>query len=85
MFQTGKENFDFSLSCTETLHLVFAAQNVCTPVIFMGKVPLNGLADTAFKGFLRFPVEFSCDLGGVDGVAQIVAGTVFHIDDLFGV
>ena len=42
----------------------------------IGQVPLYGLADAGFKGFVWLPTEFALDLAGVDGVAPVVAGPV---------
>lgn len=49
------------------------------------EVPLHGLAEAAFEIFLRFPVEFSLDLAGVDRVAEVVAGAVGDEGDEGGV
>ena len=40
------------------------------------EIPLNGLADAGLESFLRRPAQLAAQLGGVDGVASIVAGAV---------
>ncbi|MNR68963.1 hypothetical protein D3C85_1938770 [compost metagenome] len=45
------------------------------------QVPIDGLADTGFEGFLWYPAQFALDLAGIDGVAQVVAGTVLDVGD----
>ena len=52
------------------------------PVIFVFKIPFHCFPDSAFKCFLRFPVKFMTDFSGVNGITQIVSGTVFNKDDL---
>ena len=46
------------------------------------KVPLDGFADAGFEGFGGFPSKLAVDLGRVDGVAAVVAGTIGDIGDL---
>ena len=47
----------------------------------MIKIPLNGLLNARFEGRLREPAQLIVDLRGIDGVAAVVAGAVFHVLD----
>ena len=42
----------------------------------MVEVPADGLLDALGEGGLGVPAQLACNLGGVDGIAHIVAGTV---------
>ena len=53
------------------------------PCETVSKIPLNSFADAAFKCFLRSPAEFTPDFVRVDGIAQIMSGTVGHECYLF--
>lgn len=64
--------------------LVFAAFDAGDPFGVV-QVPLHGLADAGFEGFLGSPAEFALNLAGVDGVAQVVAGAVGDVGDEFAV
>src|SRR5690606_35785691 len=46
-------------------------------------VPVHRLFEPGLEGFLRTPAEFAPDLGRVDGIAQVVAGSVGHEFDQF--
>ena len=45
------------------------------------QVPLDGLADAGFEGFLRDPTQFAFDFAGINGVAKIVAGAILYVGD----
>ena len=45
------------------------------------QVPADGLAQAGFELFGRLPAQFARDLGGVDGVAAVVAGAVLDEGD----
>ena len=61
--------------------LVSAAGDVAYPCLVV-EIPLHGLADTGLERLGRLPAEFAFDLGGVDGVAAVVAGAVLDVGDL---
>ena len=46
-----------------------------------GKIPPYGLLNSLFKGGGGVPVELGLDLGGVYGVAEVVAGAVLDVGD----
>ena len=47
------------------------------------QIPLHRLPDTGLEGFSRLPAEFAFDLGGVDGVAAVMAGAIGDVGNLF--
>jgi len=47
------------------------------------QIPAYGFLNAFLKLYGRFPSEFIADLGCIDGVAQIVPGTIGHIGDQF--
>ena len=60
--------------------LVFAGDDVFPPLPVF-QIPGNGLLDAVGKLGLRQPAQLGMDLGGVDGIAHIVALPVCHIGD----
>jgi len=60
--------------------LVVAARDVVQPFLVV-KIPAHGLLDAFFELQGRLPAEFLLELGGVDGVAGIVAQTIRHVSD----
>ena len=55
------------------------------PPVLVFEVPLDGFAEAGLKGFAGFPAEVGADLGGIDGVAEVVAGAIGDKDDERGV
>ncbi|MPN05701.1 hypothetical protein SDC9_152954 [bioreactor metagenome] len=49
----------------------------------MVEVPADGFFNTFFELQRWLPSEFVFQLGGVDGITQVVAGTVGNIGDQF--
>ena len=43
---------------------------------FVGQVPVHGLLETFGELDFRLPAKLGFEFGGVDGIAQVVAGTV---------
>src|SRR3546814_2298678 len=64
----------------EALALVAALQNAAPPVLVV-EVPGDGLAEPRGEALGRRPAQLARRLGGVDRVAQIVAGAVVHEGD----
>ena len=60
--------------------LVVAARYIVEPFLVV-EVPAHGLLDAFFELQTRFPAQFLLELGGVDGVAGVVAQTVRYISD----
>ena len=60
---------------SKPFQLVLAIQNALPPVRIL-QIPLYSFMEAGFKVFFGFPAEFVADLAGVDGVAQIMAGSV---------
>ena len=60
--------------------LVFPVDDVLPPVA-VGQIPVDGLVDAVGKLRLRQPAQLVVDLGGVDGVAHIVALAVGDVGD----
>ncbi len=64
--------------------LIAAVLYVLAPVE-MVQVPLYGLAQAASKGFPRRPAQFAFELAGIDGVASIMAWSIFDKADQLGI
>jgi hypothetical protein len=64
--------------------LVIAAGDIFHPVLVV-EIPLHSFADAGFEGLGGFPAQFEVDLGGIDGVAAVVARAIGNISDLIGV
>ena len=47
----------------------------------MFEIPAHGFFDTFFKLKRRFPTQFRFEFGGVDGIPEVVAGTVGDVGD----
>ncbi len=62
---------------------VCSAGDVAQPGL-IAKVPVDGGAQALFEGHRRLPAELAVDLGGVDGVALVVAWTVLDKGDQLG-
>ena len=60
--------------------LVVAAGDVVEPFLVV-EVPAHRLLDAFLELEARFPAQFLLELGGVDGVAGIVAQTIRHVGD----
>ncbi len=55
--------------------LVLPARDIVEPFLIV-EIPLHGLLDALFELEGRLPAEFALELGGVDGVAGVVAEAV---------
>ena len=51
------------------------------PPFFVVEIPGDGLLDAFFEGRLREPAQLVMDLCGIDGIAAVVAGAIFHVLD----
>ena len=60
--------------------LIFAVDDVFPPVLVV-QIPLNGLLDTVFEHGLGQPSQLVVDLGRIDRIAAVMAGTVLDIGD----
>ena len=60
--------------------LVVAARDVVEPFLVV-EVPAHRLLDTFFELQARLPAQLLLELGGVDGVAGVVAQAVRHVGD----
>ena len=60
--------------------LVVAARDVVKPFLVV-EVPAHRLLDAFLELQRRFPAQFLLELGGVDGIAGIVAQAVRHVGD----
>src|SRR5690606_36592960 len=69
---------------SQTCELMGAVEDVRGPG-FVFEIPLHGLAEAGDVVLRGGPAELGFDLGGVDGVAQVVAGAVGDEGDLVGV
>lgn len=50
------------------------------PPVLVGGVPVDGVLETGLKvGVFRLPTEFRPQLGGVDGVAQVMARSILDV------
>ena len=50
------------------------------PPVLVGGVPVDGVLETGLKvGVFRLPTEFRPQLGGVDGVAQVMARPILDV------
>ena len=58
--------------------LIIAACHVVKPFLII-QVPANGLLDAFLKLQTWFPTEFSLQFGRVDGIAEIMTGTVGNV------
>lgn len=61
--------------------MVTAVEDVLPP-FWVVEIPLDGFAEARLEGFSGFPAEVGADLGGVDGVAEVVPRTVGDECDL---
>ena len=52
-----------------------------TPPALVVQIPLHGLAQPAFKGFLRLPAQFAADFARVHRISHIVPGAVGNVGD----
>ena len=59
---------------------IVAGDDMVHPHIVL-KVPLYRLSHAPLEGILGSPAQLRGDLGVVDGVAPVVAGTVLHVTD----
>src|SRR5215469_11967086 len=63
---------------------VTPAGYVSYPAVVL-QVPLDGFAQTRLKRFVRLPVELALDLAGVNRIARVVSGAIFHEGDQLAV
>ena len=61
--------------------LVRVRGDIAHPLLVI-EVPFDCFADAGLKGLSGFPSQFPIDLGSIDGVAAIMAGTIGDIGDL---
>src|ERR1700678_844694 len=54
---------------------IAAGGYVLNPVLML-QIPLNGLADSSLKRFLRAPVQFALDFTRVHGIAAVMTGAI---------
>src|SRR5688572_33099212 len=73
-----------SMRCSSGLPDAFktiaAVQYALDPWL-VGQVPVNGLGHALLEGHRRCPAELALELGSVDGVAAIVAGSIGNEGD----
>ena len=69
-----------SVRQAEAISPVGAAADALDPARVV-QIPLHGAAKAGIEVVFRLPAQFSLDLGGVDGVAAIVTGSVGHEGD----
>ena len=60
--------------------LILAGDDGFPPFLVI-QIPLNGLLDAVGELGFRQPAQFVVDLGGIDGIAHIMALPVGHIGD----
>ena len=72
------------LSLSSILHLIvfliITRSHIVQPFL-MVEIPADGLLDALLELERRLPAKLTLQLTGVDGVAQVVAGTVGDVGD----
>src|SRR6266571_4990702 len=63
--------------------LVIAAGYMLQP-LFVRQVPIDGFFQSFFELQRWCPTQFLVQAGGIDGIAEVMTGPVFHISNQFG-
>lgn len=73
-------------TCVIGLHpaTVFSALDIFHPFLVI-KIPLHRFAQAILKGMRGMPVELCVELAAIDGIAEIMTGTVSHKSDEIGI
>ena len=62
------------------LHLVFTAENGLPPLGIV-QIPDHGFSNAVVKSLFRRQAQLALDFAGINGVAEVVAGTIGHEGD----
>ena len=60
--------------------LVGAAGNMFKPILVV-KIPVDGLLQSFFKSYRRFPSQFFIDFGSINSIPAVMTRPVFYIGD----